>query len=467
MSFLSYAQNLEDVMLWKALKHVEKGFYIDVGANDPVIDSVTKSFYDLGWRGINIEPVRQYYLQLTTHRPEDINLNCAVSDVTGSLAIWECDVRGWATMDKTVAEAHDREGHIGQWHEVDVRTLTDISDQYPSKDIHFLKVDVEGLELSVLKGNNWGVYRPWIVVVEATFPNTQIEMHTDIEQFLLEKRYIFAYADGLNRYYVAGEHKELLEGFKYPPNVFDDYQTISEANAVKERNLIQNKFDKFKKKAKEKERLYSKIINVETMQQKQLFDSALSKIQAENMKVQEALVAIMDSLEPLKLLDEYHDRGRQIQELTTEVERVHIAYDILSKSYSQANDKIFDLERENLQIQAQLSEIHQSIFWRASAPARSLRRKLNHSRKSVKGIFSLSRIDRYPRLKRVISTTTHKLGIYHFARKIYLRSFEGGRLMALSPVDSKTTTHDLSFLSAEGAPPLTVQELHRRVKAEI
>ena len=52
MSFVSYAQNFEDVMLWRALKHIDCGFYIDVGAQDPVIDSVTKSFYDHGWRGV-------------------------------------------------------------------------------------------------------------------------------------------------------------------------------------------------------------------------------------------------------------------------------------------------------------------------------------------------------------------------------------------------------------------------------
>ena len=43
--FVSYAQNYEDVMLWRALKHVKKGFYVDVGANDPKFDSVTQAFY--------------------------------------------------------------------------------------------------------------------------------------------------------------------------------------------------------------------------------------------------------------------------------------------------------------------------------------------------------------------------------------------------------------------------------------
>lgn len=56
MSFISYAQNYEDVMLWRALKHIANGFYIDVGAAWPDKHSVTKAFYDRGWRGINIEP---------------------------------------------------------------------------------------------------------------------------------------------------------------------------------------------------------------------------------------------------------------------------------------------------------------------------------------------------------------------------------------------------------------------------
>ena len=44
MTFISYAQNFEDVMLRRVLKHVENGFYIDVGAQDPSADSVTKLF---------------------------------------------------------------------------------------------------------------------------------------------------------------------------------------------------------------------------------------------------------------------------------------------------------------------------------------------------------------------------------------------------------------------------------------
>ena len=53
---ISYAQNFEDVILWRALRDVPNGFYIDIGAGHPVADSVTMHFYEHGWRGINVEP---------------------------------------------------------------------------------------------------------------------------------------------------------------------------------------------------------------------------------------------------------------------------------------------------------------------------------------------------------------------------------------------------------------------------
>ena len=58
---ISYPQNFEDAVLNRVFHDVENGRYIDVGAYDPVIDSVTKHFYDKGWTGVNIEPVVRFH----------------------------------------------------------------------------------------------------------------------------------------------------------------------------------------------------------------------------------------------------------------------------------------------------------------------------------------------------------------------------------------------------------------------
>ncbi|HVT34612.1 MAG TPA: FkbM family methyltransferase, partial [Nevskiaceae bacterium] len=94
MDFITYAQNAEDVMLWRALREIERGFYIDVGAQDPIVDSVTKAFYERGWHGINIEPVEHWYERLVHDRPHDINLRLAASDHSGEMNLFEIEATG-------------------------------------------------------------------------------------------------------------------------------------------------------------------------------------------------------------------------------------------------------------------------------------------------------------------------------------------------------------------------------------
>jgi FkbM family methyltransferase len=155
MSFISYAQNFEDVMLHRALRDVKKGFYIDVGANDPVIDSVTKAFYDLGWRGINIEPVKEFYEKLQQGRPDDINLQLAVGARKGRADFYEVVGTGLSTMEESIATQHSQEhGYELRKYKVNVSRLTTICEDYPHPDIHFIKIDVEGAEESVLQGLN-------------------------------------------------------------------------------------------------------------------------------------------------------------------------------------------------------------------------------------------------------------------------------------------------------------------------
>lgn len=224
MSFISYAQNFEDVMLWRALKHIETGFYIDVGANDPETDSVTKAFYDLGWRGINIEPVPQWFQRLQETRVRDINLQLAVGSQPGEITLYEMPNTGLSTAKKTFAERHETErGYQSQELKVPLDTLANLCEHYHMAPIHFLKIDVEGMEKAVLEGADFTKIRPWIALVESTLPNSQQESHSEWEPILLDAGYHYVYGDGLNRFYVADEHSELLGAFQYPPNLFDDF----------------------------------------------------------------------------------------------------------------------------------------------------------------------------------------------------------------------------------------------------
>jgi len=161
------------------------------------------------------------------------NLQLAISDKHGVADLHIITDTGLSTLRDDIVEKHLNADYLKTTTHIQVRTLNEICKEYvPSHhDIHFLKVDVEGMEEAVLRGNDWSRYRPWIIVIEATLPNSQQETYEVWEHILRSARYNFAYADGLNRFYVADEHSELLPAFKYPPNVFDHFKLNAQHRA--------------------------------------------------------------------------------------------------------------------------------------------------------------------------------------------------------------------------------------------
>ena len=167
MTFVSYAQNFEDVVLWRALQDVEGGRYLDIGAQEPELDSVSLAFYRLGRRGIHVEPTPTYATLLRSARPDETVIEAAVTDAPGPITLYE--LGGLSSGCKDVAEYHRRNGYEPRSilvPTVRLDHLLDLSDG----DVHWMKIDVEGMEADVLR--SWGdsPKRPWVLVIESTFP---------------------------------------------------------------------------------------------------------------------------------------------------------------------------------------------------------------------------------------------------------------------------------------------------------
>lgn len=235
---ISYAQNFEDVMLRRVFRDKKDGFYIDVGAMDPVVDSVTKLFYEEGWSGINIEPNPFFYSKLLKDRPRDINLNIALGEREEYREFHVFEQIGNSTFDEASRDRSVEAGFPEKPVSMKVTTLAAVCQNYVRRSIDFLKIDCEGWEKFVLRGADWDRFRPAIILVEATEPHTSIASWEDWESDLTgSARYEAVYFDGLNRFYLAKEYLEFLPVFALPPNVFDGF-TLYSTTAAQEQNQL-------------------------------------------------------------------------------------------------------------------------------------------------------------------------------------------------------------------------------------
>jgi len=215
-TFVSYAQNGEDFLLWRMLHDVEPGTYIDIGAYEAETDSVTRAFYERGWSGINIEPVPKLCNALRQCRPRDVNLQIAIGAEEGERNFFLIKDTGLSTLDEAIARRHRDAGFNVKQARVKVRTLSDVWNEFVRGDVHFLKIDVEGAEDEVLSGAAFARQRPWIVVIEAIAPLTRRPTYQKWEAALTQVRYRFVHSDAFNRYYLAEERAALAERLSAP-----------------------------------------------------------------------------------------------------------------------------------------------------------------------------------------------------------------------------------------------------------
>lgn len=204
----SYAQSGEDLILDLIFCNVKKGFYVDVGANNPTLQSNTYFFYKKGWSGINIDALPGSMKEFNRVRPRDINLEFAVSDQEQTLKyhMFKPSFYNSFTEEAAILYSDKLIGSIP----LSTKKLYWILDNYlASPEINFLTIDVEGLDFLILQSNDWFKYRPKVIVIElfASPSNQYIENEEKI--FLKEKGYSFFCSTPTNAFFIENNFLQI------------------------------------------------------------------------------------------------------------------------------------------------------------------------------------------------------------------------------------------------------------------
>lgn len=403
MTFVSNAQNFEDVMLWRALKDVQNGFYIDIGAQDPVVDSISYGLYNQGWRGVHVEPSPQYAEKLRLARPDEVVEELLIGDEPSTKDFYLIADTGLSTGDPLIAQSHDNKGFSIEKSTVNTMSLDSLLEKYKEKDIHWLKIDVEGLEKSVVDSWKRSEVRPWILIIESTVPMTQEQSHHEWEGSIVEKGYSFVYFDGLNRFYLDISHNNLKTRFQSPPNVFDNFALGGFASNAMCEVLLKK--------------------NSELVAQLEASELEFKKTHEQDKNVQLFISKKAEALE------------KKISSLNKELLDS-------GKSNKALEDAMICLAVEKTNISRQLDNTHSALhnivssrFWKLSYPIRYIIAKWPSdkiSRLHPKRVFASARyrskslalramllIGKYPKIKSISKKALEAVGVYEWLRNRY------------------------------------------------
>jgi len=184
-----YSQEGEDILLKRIFDHSPPGFYVDIGAHHPYRFSNTKLLYDLGWKGINIEPNPDVADLFKATRPRDLNLSLGVSATNSTISYYRFSHPALNTFSKEVMES--KKQNLVDSLQIKTQRLEEILDEHLSsgQKIDLMTLDTEGLDMEILGSNNWSKYRPKYLIVEVAPGTVEDLLNDPMHLFLKDKGY--------------------------------------------------------------------------------------------------------------------------------------------------------------------------------------------------------------------------------------------------------------------------------------
>lgn len=209
----SYSQFGEDVDILAFFGSEFRGVYVDIGANDGICNNVTYLLEKRGWTGLLIEPIPELAVSYQDTRPESVIVQKAVvgpddpkivtlNTYTGTNSKGD-SYHALSTVDKhsVFHEQVIADGGDSTTIEVEAATLDAILDDQKLEHVDVVSIDVEGLELNVLKGFSLQRFKPRLLIIE----DNTLGLDQTVARYLRTYDYQLIRRTGVNNWYVASE----------------------------------------------------------------------------------------------------------------------------------------------------------------------------------------------------------------------------------------------------------------------
>lgn len=190
-SVRSWGQNGEDAVVQSLLHGIKNGFYVDVGAYDPVLYSNTYAFYRRGWRGVVIDANKEKQNLFAALRPRDTFVHTGIARDTGMKTYYRFSDGAYNTFDAIDAEKCKTQNYpqFIDEEKVAVRPLVGILREQRITNVDFLNIDIEGLDMEALESYDWSM-PPRIIAIESRAFNPDRPADDPAYRFLKEKGYV-------------------------------------------------------------------------------------------------------------------------------------------------------------------------------------------------------------------------------------------------------------------------------------
>ena len=190
-----YAEFAEDVMVNRILKKIKKGFYVDIGAYHPYKGSLTYNLYNRNWNGMNLDISKSSIDLFNIARPNDININCAVSDFNGETYYYE---NSPINQQNSLIPQYDNQKKI----KIQSYKLSEILKIQNINSVDYINIDTEGNELEVLMGIDFSKINPTLFTIE----DNSFDLNNEVKKkkiiFLKEKNYELINIIGVTMFFV-------------------------------------------------------------------------------------------------------------------------------------------------------------------------------------------------------------------------------------------------------------------------